>query len=43
MGLDPEDFGLFKEIKQELNKHNSLLEHQNDILIEILQQMKYNR
>lgn len=43
MGLDSEDFKLLKQIKQELKEHNFLLERQNDILIELVQQMKYNR
>jgi len=43
MGLDSEDFKLFKDIKKELKQQNFLLERQNDILIELVQQMKYNR
>ena len=43
MAFDPEDYKIVKAIKDEINAQNKLIETQNQILIELIEQLKYLR
>lgn len=43
MGLDTSDFKVLKRIANGIEEHNQNVVEQNQILLEILQQMKYLR
>jgi hypothetical protein len=43
MALDSDDFAMFKAGVKALQKRNELLEEQNQILVQILEQMRYLR
>ena len=43
MAFDPDDYKIVKAIKDEISTQNKLIKNQNQILIDLVEQLKYLR